>query len=834
MLFWFIFLISQTSLLPSASTQQTLNQPVKQVTFKLLAVEAEFNNTALKSAQHLIKNLKLFNNWQNGTSLDFQYFTYIHLLSSIEYEAIDSECQMHYVGKATRQNIVNEITTFLNQTLENDYSASTFVFYYAGETGKNVSEGKTSFYIELDEPLFDWEIDALLPSNQPQKTIIILDTPHSGGYITELQKPGRIVLAACNPAEETISGWFTGDENAFYSNGTAFGPMGIVGALHAAEDTNRDGWLCADEIFRFSWKTLVDFASAQTTPYYLHPMASYGVTGGALPLIQLDPTEPYYGNTVNCAPETLLPNSSRYNWSQMECHTYRYSVSRTGFADVNGTRTPDLLWVLNMNASIMSSQVVADGILYVTTLNGKISALDLETGNEIWMFNTNSSISSTPSVDKGLVIFGTEKPGKIYALDAYNGFVRWLYEIPEEGGVYSSPAIFEEKVVIGSSDGYLYCLSQFEGELLWVSYIGGGKLSSPAIADNTIFITSPHIYAVNLSTGYPIWRYTTNWPVYSSPAVADSLVFVGAENDDKVFAFEQKTGRLVWSFQTGGWLTSPAVDSGKKLVVAGCRDARVYCLNEFTGFLKWRFINAPNHLSAPTITRDGLVYIGSTDGNLYCLDEETGMEIWKYNVGSPIIASPVVVHQHVIVASEEGKLFCFGLPFPTHNIAISNAKASPSRIREGEQLEVNFTIENRGDSEEKVTITISLNCSNKVIKQFANLTASPGENLTYTLYLNSTGIPPGYCNIIIEAQTVPDETDASDNAYSTDIITIIALVDINADGEINIMDIYKLAAAYGTEPGHLRWNPDADVNRDNIINIFDVFLLSKKFGEKYL
>jgi outer membrane protein assembly factor BamB len=521
----------------------------------------------------------------------------------------------------------------------------------------------------------------------------------------------------------------------------------------------------------------------------------------------------------------------------MECPTYRCSVSRTGFAEVNGTRKTDLLWVKSMNASITSSPVVANEMLYVTTMNGKIYALDLKTGDEIWVFNANSPISSTPSVDGGIVIFGTEKPGKIYALNAYTGLVRWLYEIPETAGVCSSPAIFEEKVVIGSSDGYLYCLSQFEGELLWVNYVGGGKLSSPAIADNTIFITSPHIYAVNFSTGSLIWRYTTNWPVYSSPAVADGLVFVGAENDDKVFAFEQKTGKLVWSFQTSGWLTSPAIDSYKKLVVAGCRDTRVYCLSEFTGFLKWQFINAPNYLSAPTISKDGLVYVGSTDGNLYCLNEETGKEIWKYNVGSPIVSSPTIIYQHVIVASEEGKLFCFGPSFPTHNIAVSNAKASPSKIREGERLEVNFTIENCGDSEEKITITISLNCSNKLIKQFANfgdITALPGENLTYTLYLNSTDIPPGYCNIIIEAHTVPDETDFSDNAYSTDIITIIALIDIDADGEINITDIYKLAAAYGTEPGHPRWNPDADVNKDDIIDIFDVFLISKKFGKKYL
>jgi outer membrane protein assembly factor BamB len=520
----------------------------------------------------------------------------------------------------------------------------------------------------------------------------------------------------------------------------------------------------------------------------------------------------------------------------MECYTYRYSVTRKGFAQTIGTRTSELLWVMPLNSSVKSSPVIADEILYAATMSGRIYALDLKSGKQFWMFNANSSISSTPSIDSGLVIFGTEKPGKIYALDAYTGLVRWQYEIPEGEGVQSSPAITEGKVVIGS-EGYLRCFSQFEGDILWSSYIAG-QPSSPAIANNTVYVTSSaYVYAFNFSTGALKWRYPTSWPIYSSPAVADGLVLVGAENDDQVFALEQETGRLVWSFKTGGWLTSPAIDSSKKLVIAGCRDARTYCINESTGYLKWWYISAPNHQSAPTISQDGLVYFGSTNGYFYCLDEDTGREIWKYYVGSSIASSPIVIYQHVIVASEEGKLFFFGSPFPEHNIAILNASLSPSKIQAGDLLHANFTVANQGGSSENIAITVNLNCSNNIIKNFAkineSLVLSPNENITYTLSLDLTGLPPGFCKLVFEAQMVPDETDASDNAYATDIAVIVARVDLDANGEINILDISKAAKAYGSKPGDSNWNHDADINKDNIVNIVDISLIAKEFGRTY-
>jgi peptide/nickel transport system substrate-binding protein len=59
-------------------------------------------------------------------------------------------------------------------------------------------------------------------------------------------------------------------------------------------------------------------------------------------------------------------------------------------------------------------------------------------------------------------------------------------------------------------------------------------------------------------------------------------------------------------------------------------------------------------------------------------------------------------------------------------------------------------------------------------------------------------------------------------------------VDINYDGQVNIIDITIVARAFGSEfgpPMHPRWQFRADVNNDREINIIDVAYVAKYFGK---
>jgi Dockerin type I domain/Cohesin domain len=61
-------------------------------------------------------------------------------------------------------------------------------------------------------------------------------------------------------------------------------------------------------------------------------------------------------------------------------------------------------------------------------------------------------------------------------------------------------------------------------------------------------------------------------------------------------------------------------------------------------------------------------------------------------------------------------------------------------------------------------------------------------------------------------------------------IHVILVADLNGDGVVNILDVVKLALAYGTTPSDPNWNADCDLNNDGIINILDLVIIATNYG----
>ena len=511
---------------------------------------------------------------------------------------------------------------------------------------------------------------------------------------------------------------------------------------------------------------------------------------------------------------------------------YRQSLDRTGYAPTEGPETPEVLWTLYLNDSVTTSPTVADRKVFVGTSSGKLYALDVTTGHVVWTFDSGSPISSSQAFQDGVVFFGTENPGKICAVNASTGLLIWSYEVPNGAAVYSSPAVAHRKVIAGSSNGGLYCLNQGNGQLLWTTQLGGGYLSSPAIQNDTVYVTSSlGVHAIDMLTGELTWEYVTQTPVKSCPAVADGLVFVGAEDDDRAYALDQSTGNLVWSFWTGGWLTPPAVDSLKNLVIIGSKDFNLYCLEEHTGYLKWAYINGPNYLSAPTISGNGLVYVGTSDGSIRSVNETTGEEVWEYNITSPTVSSLTLIDGHVLAGTQEGRIYCFGPPFPM--IAVSDLIASKSVVARGWVLQTNATVENQGDSSQTFNMTIYANETAIVTNE---MTLMNGSSATATFAWNTTGFAYGNYITSIRVWSVLYEVNTNGNNY-TQTVHVGVPGDISGsvrgtqDGIVNMRDIAYLISLFNTNSSSPNWDSNADVNGDGVVNMRDVALAIAYFNQ---
>ena len=265
--------------------------------------------------------------------------------------------------------------------------------------------------------------------------------------------------------------------------------------------------------------------------------------------------------------------------------------------------------------------------------------------------------------------------------------VKWKFKTG--GKIFSSPALSNGVIYIGSGDNSLYAIDSSSGKQLWKFTTGGEVHSSPAVSDDTVFFNSNdgYFYAVDTKTGNMKWSFKTEgekhftakgihgmkpsdqlfsdpWDFYlSSPVVSYGKVFFGS-GDGYIYALNVENGESVWKFKTNNVVhSSPAIYDG--MVYCGSWDTYFYALDAETGAKIWsrktgddfNSFNQTGIQSSPTIS-DGLVYFGCRDSNVYALDAKTGKKKWmRYNAQSWILNTPAVSDSILYYGTSDTSLF---------------------------------------------------------------------------------------------------------------------------------------------------------------------------------
>jgi len=164
------------------------------------------------------------------------------------------------------------------------------------------------------------------------------------------------------------------------------------------------------------------------------------------------------------------------------------------------------------------------------------------------------------------------------------------------------------------------------------------------------------------------------------------------------------------------------------------------------------------------------------------------------------------------------------------DVAIIHVSATPSIIYAGWPVNVTVTARNNGNLSETFDIIIYYCNNTMVIYPVVDLL--PNGEVTFVHIWNTTGLPEcSNFTISAEATIVPFEANTADNYMVDGWVKIKLLGDINGDDKVDIKDVAIVAAAFGSYPGHERWNPVADLNGDERVDIKDVAMVASNFGK---
>jgi outer membrane protein assembly factor BamB len=345
-----------------------------------------------------------------------------------------------------------------------------------------------------------------------------------------------------------------------------------------------------------------------------------------------------------------------------EWPTFRGSSQLTGAADGQLPDTLKLAWTFQTEGDILSTPVIAGDTAYVSSMDNRLYAVNLQTGKEIWRFEADDDLEASPLLYDDVVYIGSSD-GTFYAIDKANGKALWTFDEAGKISGGANIALLDGKplIVFGSYDSQLYALTTAGEQALTVeadNYINGAV----AVSGSTVFFGScdANIYCVPLSNPTQFKTIDAGSYVASNPAVANGIVYAGSY-EGTFLAADIATQKVLWDYDEAedAFFSSPAISETS--VYVGCRDGKLYCFDRATGDIGWTFEAADNFDSSPVIC-GSTIAVGNDDGRLYLIDAEAGTEIFSYTLGDAVAAGVAIAQNHLLVGCANGTIYAFTAP----------------------------------------------------------------------------------------------------------------------------------------------------------------------------
>jgi len=86
-----------------------------------------------------------------------------------------------------------------------------------------------------------------------------------------------------------------------------------------------------------------------------------------------------------------------------------------------------------------------------------------------------------------------------------------LFSFRTNGAVRSTPVIYKNILLFGSTDGNLYAVNKTSGQEILKFHTNKSTTCSPAVVNDLVVFSSrdKNIYAVNVDNGNLVWKYPT-------------------------------------------------------------------------------------------------------------------------------------------------------------------------------------------------------------------------------------------------------------------------------------------------------------------------------------
>lgn len=315
--------------------------------------------------------------------------------------------------------------------------------------------------------------------------------------------------------------------------------------------------------------------------------------------------------------------------------------------------------------------VYFSGRLYAADYEGRISAVDAETGNRIWQQKTDLPFSGGPGLEGSLLVMGTID-GQVQAFEANSGNELWQTRVSSE--VLAAPAIGDNIVVVRCIDGRVFGLDASNGNRLWIHDRSVPLLtlrgnSALLVRAGAVFVgyDDGTVVALDLEDGGVIWEQSFVNPEGRTELdrladIGDQMVMVASDlivssYKNRVTALAADSGRLLW-FKDISSGTGVQVD--RVNLALSDKNGELWMLDRRNGSTMWKQDQLENRgLTRPAFYGSQVV-VGDAQGYLHWINTESGNFVARVREGKNGFAgAPVSVGTTLYVLTRKGTLAAY-------------------------------------------------------------------------------------------------------------------------------------------------------------------------------
>ncbi|RPH62392.1 MAG: hypothetical protein EHM81_02355 [Chloroflexi bacterium] len=228
-----------------------------------------------------------------------------------------------------------------------------------------------------------------------------------------------------------------------------------------------------------------------------------------------------------------------------------------------------------------------------------------------------------------------------------------------DGQVIVGNAVHSSSLMVAKSNSLLYSFDQTAGNVRWsFGEAKGTWMASALVNGDTIYAPAGDgkLYAFDLK-GQKRWESAVSeHALWSAPVTDGKQVFI-ATLEHEIIALDAQTGAQKWKTDLdNAVLGAPAVAGGTLYV--GTLSGNLYALDSAGGKQKWVAALQGSIWGTPAISGETL-YIGTAvakAGKFYAVNITNGKPIQSRDEASAIIASPLVLPDQVVYATEAGHI----------------------------------------------------------------------------------------------------------------------------------------------------------------------------------